>query len=239
MTTPNYSGAVHPGPVEPTGAKEQAKQAASTAAEEGKHVAGVAKDQAQQVASQAQQQTKNLMGEARSQLEDQSRTQRDRLVSRLRTLSDDIEKMASGEGADAGMAQDLARQVAQRARELSSRVEGREPAELLEEVRGFARRRPGTFLLGALAAGIVAGRLTRGAREASSSEPRSGGASVPGTYPAAGAVTTSVPGADMSGVSPAETLPPTPAAPGTTSGTVTGTPPGHPGTTDPTRGGAV
>jgi len=36
-------------------------------------------------------------------------------------------------------------------------------------VRGFARRRPGTFLLGALAAGIVAGRLARGAKDGSSS----------------------------------------------------------------------
>jgi hypothetical protein len=34
---------------------------------------------------------------------------------------------------------------------------------VLEEVRSFARRRPGTFLLAAAAAGLVAGRLTRGA----------------------------------------------------------------------------
>ena len=33
----------------------------------------------------------------------------------------------------------------------------------LDEVRSFARRRPGTFLLAAAAAGLVAGRLTRGA----------------------------------------------------------------------------
>jgi hypothetical protein len=32
---------------------------------------------------------------------------------------------------------------------------------LLDEVRGFARRKPGTFLLVAAAAGVVAGRLTR------------------------------------------------------------------------------
>jgi len=35
-------------------------------------------------------------------------------------------------------------------------------------VRGFARRKPGVFLGSALVAGVVAGRLTRGAKEAQS-----------------------------------------------------------------------
>ena len=35
------------------------------------------------------------------------------------------------------------------------------PAQLLDDARDFARRKPGTFLLGALAAGVVAGRLFR------------------------------------------------------------------------------
>jgi hypothetical protein len=63
----------------------------------------------------------------------------------------------------------VAREAADRARGLSSRLEGREPRELLDDVRGFAQRKPGTFLLGALAAGVVAGRLTRGAKAAQSS----------------------------------------------------------------------
>jgi hypothetical protein len=37
----------------------------------------------------------------------------------------------------------------------------RQPGRLLEEVRDYARRHPGTFLLGALAAGLVLGWLTR------------------------------------------------------------------------------
>ncbi|HSE55932.1 MAG TPA: hypothetical protein VLB03_09380, partial [Nocardioidaceae bacterium] len=86
----------------------------------------------------------------------------------LRTFGDDIEKMANGEQVSGGMAQDLARQVAERARDLSGRIDGREPVELLDEVRSFARRRPGTFLFGALAAGVVAGRLTRGAKDGQS-----------------------------------------------------------------------
>ena len=39
----------------------------------------------------------------------------------------------------------------------------------MEEVRRFARRRPGAFLAGSLVAGVVAGRLTRGAKAAQDS----------------------------------------------------------------------
>ena len=178
MTTPNYTGSPpsSEGTADP-GAKEQAKQAAGTAADETRHVADVAKGEAQNVASEAKHQAQHLFDEARSQVDEQSRTQRDRLVNTLRTFSDDLEQMAA-QGGGGGMATDVARQVAGKTRDLSSRLEGREPTELLDDVRDFARRKPGMFLLGAVAAGVVAGRLTRGAKDAGSgsgsgSSPRS------------------------------------------------------------------
>lgn len=143
------------------------QQTAGTAADESRHVAGVAKDEAEQVATQAKQQARGLLDEAKSQVDEQSRTQRDRLVGTLQTFGDDLEQMAS-QGGRSGMATDLAREVAGRARDLGRRIDGREPTQILDDVRDFARRRPGTFLLGALAAGVVAGRLTRGAKEAGS-----------------------------------------------------------------------
>ena len=95
------------------------------------------------------------------QVNDQATTQRDRLSQTLRTLGDDLEQMASQGPGRSGMAADLAREVSERVRALGSHLEGREPGQLLDEARDFARRRPGTFLLGALAAGVVAGRLFR------------------------------------------------------------------------------
>jgi hypothetical protein len=47
-------------------------------------------------------------------------------------------------------------------------LEQREPGDLVAEVRRFAQRRPGAFLVGALLAGVAAGRLTRGVIAASS-----------------------------------------------------------------------
>ncbi len=149
------------------GARERAQQTTGTAKDEGRRVADVAQGEAQKVASEAKAQVRGLLDQATSQVEEQSRTQRDRLVETLRSVGDDLEEMADS---SKGTASDLVGEVAGRVRELSSRMDGREPRELLDDVRGFARRKPGTFLLGALAAGVVAGRLTRGARDAHSSD---------------------------------------------------------------------
>ncbi len=176
MTTPNY-------PASPTssgatggtgstttdsGVKDQAQQTAGTAADEGQRVASVAADEARRVAGEAKQQAQSLMGDARNELSEQSRSQRDRLVATLQEFSTQLDGMASGEGAPSGLAQDAVRQVADRVRGFSSHLDGREPTDLLEDVRSLARRRPGTFLLGAMAAGLVAGRLSRGAKDARS-----------------------------------------------------------------------
>lgn len=247
--------------------KEQAKQAASTAKGEARqtadtakgeagHVAGVAKGEARNVVEEGKQQAAGLMDEAMSQVDEQARTQRDRVVETLRTFGDDLEKMASGEQPGSGMAQDLARQVADRARDFSSRMDGREPTELLDEVRSFARRRPGTFLLGAVAVGVVAGRLTRGAKEAKDQGPSGQGTPVyddvranqaMGTGPATGTAA----GAPIAGTGTPETPPayPTGSAagePGTTMDQpgVTGTPgtnaaADNPWAGDANRGGAL
>ena len=144
-----------------SGVTGQAKEAAGTAADEGRHMAGVAQEQATNLASEAASHARNLLDEAQSQLEEQSRSQRNRLVETLSTFSDDANGMAE-HGSD-GLAAEAARQVATRTRNLSTWLDGREPRELLDEVRGFARRKPGTFLVGALAAGVVAGRFARSA----------------------------------------------------------------------------
>lgn len=144
-------------------ATDRARETASTATDEGKHVGGVAKDEVRNVAGTAAEQARTVasdtVGQLRDQLAEQTSGQRDRLVSTLQSFGDDLERMAGqGEG---GMAADLAREAASRARALREHVDGREPGQLLDDVRDFARRRPGTFLLGALVAGVAAGRLFR------------------------------------------------------------------------------
>jgi len=49
--------------------------------------------------------------------------------------------------------------------ELAGWLERREPGAVLDEIRGYARRKPGMFLLGAAALGVLAGRITRNLSE--------------------------------------------------------------------------
>jgi len=143
--------------------KERAQNATGTASDEGRHLAGVTQQEAGNVASEAANQARRVMDDAMSQVSSQSKEQQDRLAGTLRTIGDDLESMTSQ--ASPGVAQDLTRQVTGYVRSFTDHLESREPAELLDDVRQFARRRPGTFLLGALAAGVVVGRLARGAAD--------------------------------------------------------------------------
>jgi len=182
-------------------AKERAAETTGAAADEGKHVGGVAKEEARNVAGEAAHQARSLVDEAMTQVNDQSRTQRDRLVGTLRSVGDDLHAMVQQSDSH-GLAADLTRQAADRAHAISSHMDGKEPGELLDEVRDFARRKPGLFMLGALGAGVLVGRLARGAKDAKSGTgsrvtqtPAPGGA-YGGAYGDTGYVT-SGPGAGM------------------------------------------
>lgn len=143
------------------GTTERAAQVKDTVGEQTGQVAQTAKEQAQNVASEAAAQARDLAGEARTQVRQQTDQQRERLAGTLHQLGDELRSMAeNGEGN--GVVTEVARQGADRVHGIASYVEQNQPGDLLNEVRAFARRRPGTFLLGAAAAGVVAGRLTRG-----------------------------------------------------------------------------
>jgi hypothetical protein len=163
---------------------ERVKGAASTATDEGKHVGAVAKDEVQNVVGTAAEQARNVASETISQLRDQfteqTSGQRDRLVQTLQSLGDDLQRMAD-QSSDGGVAKDLVREVADRARSLKDHLDGREPGMLLDDVRGFARRRPGTVLLGALATGVVAGRLFRGVADGAAAAELAAPTPSPGT----------------------------------------------------------
>ena len=145
----------------PTGVSPSGGQDSTT--EQVKNTASVAQDEAKHVASDVRDQARGLLTETRTQVEDQSRTQRDRLVETIRTFSDDLDGMAEQRS---GMASDAAREVASRVRSFGQQLDGREPTELLDDLRSFARRRPGMFLAGSVIAGVVVGRFLRGSREA-------------------------------------------------------------------------
>lgn len=144
------------------------EQVTDSAKEQGRHTAAVATDEVKNVAAEVTNQARDLLAELRTQVGEQSGVQKQRLVEVLGTFTDELKQMAEA-GGGSGTATELVRQLASRTQSLRDQLDGHEPTQLLDQGRGVARRRPGAFLLGALVAGVAAGRLTRGAKAASSS----------------------------------------------------------------------
>jgi hypothetical protein len=146
-------------------ARGEAAEVGRSAADAGRQVAGTAAEQAAQVAQEAKNQARDLVGEARTQVSDQARAGQQKAADGIRALGRELREMADG-GQQSGIASEVARQAADQVDRLAGWLGQREPGDLVEEVRSFARRRPGVFLLGAAVAGTVVGRLTRGAVDA-------------------------------------------------------------------------
>jgi hypothetical protein len=159
-------------------AKEKASDAADAGKQAATEVAQNAAGQAKDVAQETKKQAKDLIGEARSQLSEQAGVQHKNLVTNLRALADELTSMAHN-SENGGTATDLVSQAGDRAHGVADWLDQREPGDLLGEVRTFAQQRPGAFLLGAAVAGIVAGRLTRGAVAAHSDDSSSSATSAP------------------------------------------------------------
>jgi hypothetical protein len=212
------------------------KDKASEAAEQGKQAAGqvaqTAAEQAQEVTQVAAQQARDLVGEARGHLIRQAGEQHRNVVQNLRSLSSELGSMLDG-SQQQGTATELVGQARSRVDGVADWLDRREPGQLLDEVRDFARRRPGAFLVGALAAGVVAGRLTRGAVAVHTDDGSSGaGGSGTQTVPAASAPTTTIESAGgfahTTGQAGYEQQP-DPNAPGYSMGGSYGAPAGGPG----------
>jgi polyhydroxyalkanoate synthesis regulator phasin len=182
-------------------AADQSTHVASTAVEGGKWVAAVGQDEARQVASTAaaqagevagevSTQARNLIEESKTQLHTQARTQTDQLATKLRELGDQVQALVEGRTTDAGPVGDYARQAAQTVTQYADRVQQRGFDGIVDDVQRFARRKPGTFLLGAAVAGFGIGRLLRAGAISSAGagrdapDPSRGDA----PYPAVGAV---------------------------------------------------
>jgi hypothetical protein len=150
-------------------AKDEAGNVKDTAVDAGKQVADTAKQEAANVAGEAKQQAKSLLSTATSQIKDQASTQQGKLASSLRGYTDQLQGLTQGQPLEAGPLNDLVQQAASRGSDIASWLENREPADVLDEVRRYARRRPVVFLALCGLAGVVAGRITRGAVAANTS----------------------------------------------------------------------
>jgi len=163
-------------------AKDQAREVGREGIDAAQGVAQTATTEARNVAAEASTQAKNLLGELGADLKEQAGASQQKAAEGLRSISDELVSMADN-GDQTGPANSLVRQAAQRSGDVAGWLEGRDPGSLLEEVKDFARRRPGTFLMVAAGAGLLAGRLTRGLAGAGSDSPATTPANPAPEYP--------------------------------------------------------
>ena len=156
-------------------------------------VAETVGEQAKRVTAETTRQARDLLDEGKGQLTEQAREGQRKAADSVRTLADQLQEM-SQKSDGTGLAPELVQQAAERAHTVASWLERHEPGDLLTEVRAFARRKPGVFLMGAALAGVVAGRLTRGiaAAQSDNGSDTGSGDKFPASEPAA-AVPTQAP----------------------------------------------
>ena len=149
-------------------AKSEAANVKDTAIDAAAGVKDVAKSEASNVAEEAKYQARSLVDQTRSELRGQASNQQSALAERLDGWASELGSMASRSD-ESGPMSDLAQEASRRVGEISRWLDSHEPADLVDEVKRFARRRPVAFLAIAAAAGVLAGRVTRGAGAANRS----------------------------------------------------------------------
>jgi hypothetical protein len=162
--------------------KSQATDLSHSSIQTGKHVADVAREQASGVAAEAGRQGRDLLHQAQGELGKQAAQGQQQLAHQLLSLSDELRSMAGASG-QGGMAASLASQAASRVRNAGQWLDDRQPGQVADEIQSFARRKPAVFLALAVGAGLVAGRLTRGLKDANSDN---NSAAAPAPAPAQG-----------------------------------------------------
>lgn len=151
-------------------AKDEAYEVKSQVEESAQNVVETAKAATANVADEVKNNTMDLLHQARTDFTAQAGTQQQNAAKGLHSISNELHTMANA-SEHSGIASEVIRQVADRSSSVASWLESREPGDVLNELKSFARQRPGAFLLAAAGAGILAGRLGRNLQSASADTP--------------------------------------------------------------------
>jgi hypothetical protein len=144
------------------GTDDQSQGMGTQAKEAGQRVGSVAKDEAGRVVGEAGRQAREMMDRTRTEVMAEAGSQQERVATRLRSAGDELSAMGDSVE-EPGMATQLVRAAGERTRAIADWLGERDPQSLMEEVRTYARRRPGMFLAAAVVAGVALGRVTRAA----------------------------------------------------------------------------
>ena len=144
--------------------RETAGQEGTAVAQHARQAAGevrsTAREQVGHVAHEATGQAKHVVRDMRERVATEAEEQARRVSRQIDRIADELGSMADGSGPDSLTAGAL-RQVSDAGRQAARYLDERGARGLLDTAQDFARRKPGTFLIGAAVAGFLVARAAK------------------------------------------------------------------------------
>jgi len=158
-----------------TSMSEKTKGVAGEAGGQAKQMAGEAKEQAREVVGDIKDHARDVMEQTRTEVRQQAQQGTQRAAGGLRTLGEQIQALKEGRTEEAGPVAGYADQARRKVYEIADRLDREGIDGLASDVTGFARRRPGLFLLSCAGAGFALARIVRSQSATSSGGNTNGG----------------------------------------------------------------
>ena len=150
--------------------QEQGGVAAGALQQGGQQIIGETKAQVGKLNEEVQRQIHAVLEQAQQELGGRAAEQTDKAATNLRGLAEEFRALADGRPEEASSLVPHVLQLSQTAAHYADRLDSGGFTGVMEDLSNFARRRPGLFLVGALAAGMATARLARGAQKGGSLE---------------------------------------------------------------------
>jgi hypothetical protein len=145
-----------------TAARDEGTEVAQHAREAAGQVGSTVREQATQVTRETADQARHVVRDVRERVASEAEQQATRVSKQLGRIADELIDMARTAPPDS-MTAGAIQSAADTSRQAARFLDERGAQGLLDSARDYARRKPGTFLLGAAVAGFLVGRVAKSA----------------------------------------------------------------------------
>ena len=154
-----------------TAARDEGFEVAQHAKDAAGQVGSTVRDEAAHVTRETAAQARHVVRDVRERVVAEAEEQATRVSKQLGRIADELGDMA-GNAPSSSMSAGAIRSAADTSRQAARFLDERGAQGLLDSARDYARRKPGTFLLGAAVAGFLVGRIAKSATGGDQSQPR-------------------------------------------------------------------
>lgn len=154
-----------------TAARDEGFEVAQHAKDAAGQVGSTVRDEAAHVTHETAAQARRVAMDVRERVVAEAEEQATRVSKQLGRIADELSDMA-GSAPSSSMSAGAIRSAADTSRQAARFLDERGARGLLDSARDYARRKPGTFLLGAAVAGFLVGRVAKSATGGEQNRPQ-------------------------------------------------------------------